>query len=100
MAKKTLTPAEIKSAKKDIQTLLKQQKEALKPFQSDASAADKALGVAKKQAAKMIAEAEKAANAARAKLQKAESAAAKGAEKLNAKLAALEPAVSGTTAAA
>ena len=79
--KKTLSPAEVKSAVKDIKAALKAQKEALAPFASDVKAAEKAVSAAAK-----------TLNAALVKKDKAAAAAAKGAEKLNAKLAALQPA--------
>ena len=79
--KKTLSPAEVKSAIKDIKAALKAQKEALIPFASDVKAAEKAADAAAR-----------ALNTALTKKAKAEAAAAKGAEKLNAKLAALQPA--------
>ena len=91
-APKTLSPAEVKAAKKDLVTLLKAQKDNLKPVQADAAAATKALAVAKKEADKAVATAQKAVDAATAKLAKAEAAAAAGTAKLQAKLEALESA--------
>lgn len=89
---KTLTPAEIKARKAELNALLKKQKEAIKPFADTLAATAKALATAKKEADKAIEAAAKAHVAAEAKHAKAVAAAEKGAEKINAQLAALTPA--------
>ncbi len=92
MAKKTLTPAEIKSASKDIKTAIKNHKAALAPFESDVKAAAAGVIKAQKEADKLIAAAKKAHEGATAKYGKAKAAADKGTAKLEAQLAALQPA--------
>ena len=91
MAKKTLTPAEIKAAKKDLTAALKTSQAGLKPFTAAVKEAEGALAAAKKTADKAVAAAQKAVDAAKAKADKAAAAAAKGEAKINAQLAALEP---------
>lgn len=91
MAKKNLTPAEIKAAKKDLAAALKNSQAGLKPYVAAVKEAEKALAAAKKEADKALATAQKALDAAKAKADKAAAAAAKGEEKIKAKLAELEP---------
>lgn len=92
MAKKTLSPAEIKAAKKDLTAALKTSQAGLKPYLVDVKNAEKALGAAKKEADKAVADAQKTVDAAKKKLDKATAAAAKGEAKIKAQLEALEPA--------
>jgi regulator of protease activity HflC (stomatin/prohibitin superfamily) len=102
MAKsKPLSAAEIKALKKDLSVALKNIDANLKPYQSEAQAAAKALAAARKEADKIVASAQKESmklvlaaqktvDGTNAKLIKASAAAEKGKQKIQTKLLVLD----------